>query len=142
MLPIFIYADTITLKDGKHSSCIIQWPDYGHMPDYSFTLYTLILGFVIPLIFIITFYFLVLRKLRNVGPKGTKSRSKRKSHRKVTKLVVTVVTVYIMCWLPYWVSQVALITSSPETCNTRLGLTIFLLVSCLGYSNSAINPIL
>ena len=52
----------------------------------------------------------VIIKLRSVGPRGQeRSLSKRKSHRKVTKLVLTVITVYIICWLPHWVTQIALI---------------------------------
>ncbi|XP_053676674.1 somatostatin receptor type 2-like [Anopheles nili] len=143
MLPIMIYADVIEQKPNTYS-CQILWPEtHGHLPGYTFTVYSLILGFVIPLCFIMTFYCLVIRKLRNVGPKTTgKSRGKRRSHRKVTKLVLTVITVYILCWLPYWISQVALITSDFETCSTRLDLILFLLVGCLGYINSAINPIL
>ncbi|XP_058066546.1 somatostatin receptor type 2-like [Anopheles bellator] len=144
MLPIMIYADVIEQKPNTYS-CQILWPEaHGHLPGYTFTVYSLILGFVIPLCFIMTFYCLVIRKLRNVGPKttGGKSRGKRRSHRKVTKLVLTVITVYILCWLPYWISQVALITSDFETCGTRLDMILFLLVGCLGYINSAINPIL
>ena len=54
----------------------------------------------------------VIIKLRSVGPRGQeRSQSKRKSHRKVTKLVLTVITVYIICWLPHWVTQIALIRS-------------------------------
>jgi len=33
--------------------------------------------------------------------------------RKVTKLVLTVITVYILCWLPHWVTQLALISQPP-----------------------------
>lgn len=36
----------------------------------------------------------------------------------------------------------ALINSSPEQCQSKLEITIFILVGCLGYSNSSINPIL
>jgi allatostatin C receptor len=36
----------------------------------------------------------------------------------------------------------ALISSSPEFCQSKLEITIFILVGCLGYSNSAMNPIL
>ncbi|CRK93695.1 CLUMA_CG007223, isoform A [Clunio marinus] len=36
----------------------------------------------------------------------------------------------------------ALINSSPELCQSKLEITIFVLVGCLGYSNSAINPLL
>lgn len=36
----------------------------------------------------------------------------------------------------------ALINSSPDSCQSKLEITIFILVGCLGYSNSAMNPIL
>lgn len=36
----------------------------------------------------------------------------------------------------------ALIHSPPESCQSKLEITIFILVGCLGYSNSAMNPIL
>lgn len=143
MLPIMIYGDIIEVMPNYYS-CQIVWPEtHEHMQGYTFTLYSLILGFVIPLCFIMTFYCLVIRKLRNVGPKTTnKSRGKRRSHRKVTKLVLTVITVYILCWLPYWISQIAIINSPFGTCSSRLDIILFLLVGCLGYINSAINPIL
>jgi hypothetical protein len=37
---------------------------------------------------------------------------------------------------------VALINSPPDICKSRLEITIFVLVGLLGYSNSAMNPIL
>lgn len=143
MLPIIIYGTAIEDKPN-HYTCNIEWPESNEQSGMSFTLYSLILGFAIPLCFIMTFYLLVIRKLRKVGRRTLqKAQSKRRSqHRKVTKLVLTVITVYVLCWLPYWVGQVVLIFSSPEICYTRLHVTIFLFVGCLGYSNSAINPIL
>lgn len=36
----------------------------------------------------------------------------------------------------------ALIHSPPESCQSKLEILIFILVGCLGYSNSAMNPIL
>lgn len=142
MLPVLLYANTIE-KDSKNKmSCIIEWPrEHIAGSGTTFTLYSLILGFAIPLSLILCFYYLVIRKLQTVGPK-TKSKEKKRSHRKVTKLVLTVITVYVLCWLPYWISQVALINSPPDTCKSRLEITIFVLVGCLGYSNSAMNPIL
>lgn len=71
-----------------------------------------------------------------------KSKEKKKSHRKVTKLVLTVITVYVLCWLPYWITQVALIFTPPKQCQSKIVITIFLLAGCLSYSNSAMNPIL
>lgn len=140
MLPVILFANTV--ENGGHISCNIKWPEAQNTQSgTTFILYSLALGFATPLIFILGFYCLVIRKLHTVGPKH-KSKEKKRSHRKVTKLVLTVITVYILCWLPYWISQVALITSSPGKCASRLEITIFLLVGCLGYSNSAMNPIL
>lgn len=145
MLPVILYSNIITYpvaKDKVKNSCIIMWPqEIGVHSPTMFTLYSLILGFAVPLTLIFGFYYMVIRKLRTVGPKR-KSKEKRRSHRKVTKLVLTVITVYMLCWLPYWISQVALINSPPDICKTRLEITIFVLVGCLGYSNSAMNPIL
>ncbi|XP_046807672.1 somatostatin receptor type 2 [Lucilia cuprina] len=140
MLPVILFANTV--ENGEHRSCNIKWPEAQNTQSgTTFILYSLALGFATPLIFILGFYCLVIRKLHTVGPKH-KSKEKKRSHRKVTKLVLTVITVYILCWLPYWISQVALITSPPGNCVSRLEITIFLLVGCLGYSNSAMNPIL
>ncbi|EDV94260.1 somatostatin receptor type 2 [Drosophila grimshawi] len=137
MLPVILFASTVESAPG-HISCSIEWPEA--QSDSVFILYSLVLGFATPLIFIMIFYCLVIRKLHTVGPKH-KSKEKKRSHRKVTKLVLTVITVYIMCWLPHWISQVALINSTPG-CNSRLQLAVFLACGCLSYSNSAMNPIL
>lgn len=142
MLPIMLYGNIVEKYNGGFT-CNVLWPEsHGHLPGFSFTIYSLVLGFAAPLCFIMTFYCMVIKKLRNVAKKTNKVKGKRRSHRKVTKLVLTVITVYILCWLPYWISQVALISTPEKMCSTRLEVTIFLLVGCLGYSNSAINPIL
>lgn len=144
MLPIIIYGTAIEHEDQPGQfTCNIEWPESHNHSGLSFTLYSLILGFAIPLSFIMTFYLLVIRKLRKVSKRTShKSQNKRRSHRKVTRLVLTVITVYILCWSPHWISQVSLITWPPEKCYTRLHVTMFLFFGCLGYCNSAINPIL
>ncbi|BFF97552.1 somatostatin receptor type 2 [Drosophila madeirensis] len=142
MLPVILFASTVPAENGL-LSCNIEWPDTQNLDsDSTFILYSLVLGFATPLTFILVFYCLVIRKLHTVGPKH-KSKEKKRSHRKVTKLVLTVITVYIMCWLPHWISQVALINSVPNPCGaSRLELAVFLVCGCLSYSNSAMNPIL
>jgi allatostatin C receptor len=87
------------------------------------------------------FYYLVIRKLKTIGPK-TKSKEKKRSHRKVTNLVLTIITCYIFFWSPYWLTQIFLISRPPEHCNTESENLVFILVGCLSYSNSSINPIL
>nr|AOV81581.1 allatostatin receptor type C [Carausius morosus] len=140
MIPIFIYANIMTNENVV--SCNILWPESENVSSQgAFTLYTFILGFSIPLMLISVFYILVIRKLKTVGPKN-KSKEKKKSHRKVTKLVLTVITVYVLCWLPYWLTQMALIFTPPKQCQSRVSITVSLLAGCLSYSNSAMNPIL
>lgn len=87
------------------------------------------------------FYYLVIRKLKTLGPK-TKSKEKKRSHRKVTNLVLTIITCYIVFWSPYWILQIFLISTPAEHCKTKLEIVVFVLVGCLAYSNSSINPLL
>ncbi|CAH1122702.1 unnamed protein product [Ceutorhynchus assimilis] len=112
--------------------------EFDSSPAFIFTIYTFVFSFAIPLTLILFFYSQVLRKLKTVGPKN-KSREKKRSHRKVTNLVSSVVLVYIICWAPYWVTQLAISNSNH---NDTLDITLHLLASCLSYSNSAVNPIL
>ncbi|XP_034840497.1 somatostatin receptor type 2 [Maniola hyperantus] len=140
MTPIFMYTTLIESENGL--SCNIVWPEREfNKGQTSFTLYSFALGFAAPLTLIFVFYCLVIRKLKTVGPKN-KSKEKKRSHRKVTKLVLTVIAVYVLCWLPYWAFQVALIYSPPNECASRITITVFLVAACFSYSNSAMNPIL
>ena len=163
MVPVFMYAATITKQDTGGESCNIFWPfeedtvpsgphlnstlDSKKTPQRvingqtAFTFYSFILSFAIPLILILIFYVLVIIKLKTVGPKN-KSKEKKKSHRKVTRLVLTVITVYILCWLPYWITQLALIFTPPGRNQDKVMVAIMLLAGCLSYSNSAMNPVL
>lgn len=98
-------ATTIEKFPGSEQmTCNILWsdPKVGTLGGSTFILYSLILGFAIPLSLILVFYYLVIKKLQTVGPKN-KSKDKKRSHRKVTRLVLTVITVYVLCWTPYWV---------------------------------------
>ncbi|XP_025987139.1 somatostatin receptor type 2 [Solenopsis invicta] len=139
MIPVFLYTDAMEFSEGV-ISCNIYWPN-NHGGHIAFIFYTFILSFAVPLLFIVIFYCLVIKKLRTVGPKN-KSNDKKRSHRKVTRLVLTVIAVYVFCWLPYWVTQLALVHTPPKQCQSKISITIFLLAGFLSYSNSAMNPIL
>ncbi|KAM7358565.1 uncharacterized protein ACRADG_003493 [Cochliomyia hominivorax] len=143
MLPVILFANTVRQEDGINFSCNIDWPEvYKKHSGTTFILYTFILGFATPLCFILVFYYLVIRKLHSVQLKH-KSKEKKRSHRKVTRLVLTVITVYILCWLPHWISQVSLISAFVGQRElSRFEILLFLLFGCLAYSNSAMNPIL
>lgn len=142
MVPIYIYANVVDSMNGTTLSCNIIWPESSFMNGQkAFTLYSFTLGFAIPLVLILLFYFLVICKLRTVGPKN-RSKEKKRSHRKVTYLVLTVITVYVICWLPYWITQVYITLLPPMQGQSHLGLTIILIAGSLSYANSAMNPIL
>lgn len=139
MVPIYIYANIL---ESETVSCNIYWPESDFMNGQkAFTLYSFTLGFAIPLVLILLFYFLVICKLRTVGPKN-RSKEKKRSHRKVTYLVLTVITVYVICWLPYWITQVYITLLPPRQGQGHVGFTIILLAGSLSYANSAMNPIL
>ncbi|GJQ71703.1 GPRALS3 [Trypoxylus dichotomus] len=141
MLPIINNSTQIDNPDGNTTSCIIDLNSTTILDSpKTFTLYSFVLGFATPLCLILIFYCLVIQKLKTVGPQN-KSKEKKRSHRKVTKLVLTVVTVYVLCWSPYWVSQLTVVFADNRSVTT-FEKTVHLLVSCLSYSNSAMNPIL
>ena len=135
MIPVFMYADL-----SAQGTCNIFWID-SHGDQTIFTIYSFVFSFALPLLLTFIFYTLVVQKLKTVGPKN-KSKEKRRTHRKVTKLVLTVIAVYVICWLPYWCTQIALTYTPPNKCHSPITVTMFLLAGSLSYSNSAINPIL
>lgn len=152
IFPIIVHSKEVQIRDINGTiitkTCAITFSD--NTTDLSnkskayattFTLYTFVFSFAIPLCLILVFYCLVIRKLQTVGPQN-KSKEKRRSHKKVTNLVLTVVTVYILCWLPYWMTQISILFPGSDDSKSNFIVTIHLLASCLSYSNSAINPIL
>lgn len=63
---------------------------------------------------------------------------RRKSERRVTLMVVTIVLVFILCWLPFFTTNIVnLIHIIPET-NT----TLYFFLVILTYVNSCANPFL
>ncbi|KAF2361111.1 G protein-coupled receptor rhodopsin-like [Trinorchestia longiramus] len=138
--PMVMYANTLEL-DGE-INCNVFFPTVFEISGHViFTLYSFILSFGIPFSLIFIFYVLVIHKLQTVGPKS-KSKEKKKSHRKVTKLVLTVILVYAVCWLPYWVLQLTLISGQARAGRSPYQVFTFVFCNCLTYINSAINPIL
>ena len=138
--PISMYATTVEVDCAEN--CNVFFPSVRGISGHTFfTLYTFVLGFAIPFMFIFFFYTLVILKLRTVGPEN-KSKEKKKSHRKVTKMVLKVIMVYLFCWLPYWVLQITLIAAVYKIPHNSFKIFVFFFTSVLSYINSAVNPIL
>ncbi|XP_064639576.1 somatostatin receptor type 2-like [Lineus longissimus] len=142
MMPIMLYTKTAP-RGENILACTISWPSGQPIPpDKAFIWYTFLLGFAIPTALISVFYFLVITRLRTVGP-VKKSKERRRSHRKVTRLVLTVIAVYFFCWVPYWIFQVHLTFASPSFgVNDSWKIYVFQVITILSYANSSLNPIL
>ncbi|XP_067852017.1 melanin concentrating hormone receptor 2b [Heptranchias perlo] len=133
-VPVMLYSRTIQMGDSE--VCILDLPS-GVKDMYWYTLYQSILGFIIPLIIISTFYSMTLyhvfNSLRRVGKKQS-VQAKR-----ATKTVLMIIAVFLVCWSPFHVMQVLNLTSvSP----TLLFLYIYHISICLSYAHSCINPLL
>lgn len=157
MTPINIYS---TVEVNKKPVCKIAWPDSAS--QVYFTFYTFCLGYAIPVILIVIFYTLIVKRLRSSGPEN-RNRSKQN---KVTTLVLVVVLSYIILWLPYWSNQVYLVVQLTKYLSMRASNVTFESMSAndtdtaaqqqsiqnsiilsfffqsLSYTNSAINPVL
>ena len=106
--------------------------------EKAFIWYGMLLGFVIPIGFIIVCYSQVVLKMRNIGPR-TKSKERLKANRRVTKMVLTVIAVYVVCWLPYWIQQIIL-TFLDQGHSSLWVILSFMAITILSYSNSMLNP--
>ena len=76
----------------------------------------------------------------------TRASRKKNTRKKVTRLVFTVIIAYVICWLPYWLGQIALTVHNMNLFPlpvSHIGLFNYNIVaSIFMYCNSAINPIL
>ncbi|XP_042195998.1 melanin-concentrating hormone receptor 2 [Callorhinchus milii] len=133
-VPVMLYSKTIQVEDFE--VCVVDLPS-GPKDMYWYTLYQSILGFMIPLIIISTFYsltlFHVFKSLRRVG------RRQSVPARRATKTVLMVITVFLVCWSPFHVMQVLNLTT---TVPTPLFLYSYHVSICLSYAHSCINPLM
>ena len=142
MIPVILFAELIVRK--PYESCQMVWPSaHAQIGQKIFLIYTLLLGFAIPVFVITCLYSLIVLKLKRTSPSLGVSAKKRSHATKVTKLVTVIISVFILCWLPYWLFQAYLIKSIPLTKQLHPYL-VYLFQACtiLSYANSMVNPIL
>ncbi|KAK6297949.1 hypothetical protein J4Q44_G00310040 [Coregonus suidteri] len=132
-VPVMIYAVVVRKRDLQMCMMLLDGPE----DMYWYTLYQSILGFILPLVIISTFYsltlFHVFRSIRRV---------KRKQSvwaKRATKTVVMVIALFLVCWSPYHVIQVINLSNNRPT-NTFV--YVYNISICLSYSHSCINPLM
>nr|CAB3227106.1 C3a anaphylatoxin chemotactic receptor-like [Phallusia mammillata] len=101
-----------------------------------------VIGFLIPFIIISISYILIIKHLRvsenkiaNMTGKKTVNMRKR-----VTRMVAMLVICFVICWLPYHIFNLSKIQGFHISTTACFGIEQFLVA--LGFSNSAINPLL
>ncbi|XP_054614520.1 somatostatin receptor type 5-like [Dunckerocampus dactyliophorus] len=135
VLPVTIYSH---VQEGLNT-CNITWPEMQNWWSVVFILYTSILGFFGPLLVISICYLLIVIKVRSAGVRAGVTK-RRKSERKVTRMVVIIVLVFVLCWMPFFTTNIVnLVYIIPEN-NATAAVYFFLVI--LTYVNSCANPIL
>ena len=101
MTPIWMYADVTNGSHGNVSICRINWPAQDYQKYVWFwTIFQLIIGFVLPICIMVVCYLCLLRHLVTNRSPGTQDRA-RQPLKKVTAMVFIVTVVFVICWTPY-----------------------------------------
>uniref|UniRef100_A0A8D0BVD7 Neuropeptides B and W receptor 1 n=1 Tax=Salvator merianae TaxID=96440 RepID=A0A8D0BVD7_SALMN len=137
ILPFSVFAKIHTEK-GR-SQCVFVFPSPESFWWKVSRLYTLILGFAIPVSTICILYSTMLYKLRRMHLHSN-AKALDKAKKKVTIMVLIILAVCLFCWTPYHLSTVvALTTDIPQT-PVVIGISYF--ITTLSYANSCLNPFL
>ncbi|XP_034088565.1 melanin-concentrating hormone receptor 2 [Gymnodraco acuticeps] len=132
-VPVMLYAKAV--RRQQFEVCIIDLE--GPEDMYWYTLYQSILGFIIPLFIISTFYSLTLYHVFS-----SIRRVKRKQSvwaKRATKMVLMVIALFLICWSPYHVIQVINLSNDNQNLAFIYAYNISI---CLCYSHSCINPLM
>uniref|UniRef100_A0A3B3Z960 G-protein coupled receptors family 1 profile domain-containing protein n=1 Tax=Periophthalmus magnuspinnatus TaxID=409849 RepID=A0A3B3Z960_9GOBI len=134
-LPVTIFSNV----QDNFNNCNITWPEPNNLWSNVFILVTAILGFFGPVVVICLCYLLLVIKVRSAGAKAGLTK-RRKSERKVTRMVVIIVLVFVLCWLPFFTTNIVnLVYTIPES---SFNIAIYFILVILTYVNSCSNPIL
>ncbi|XP_020794520.1 somatostatin receptor type 5-like [Boleophthalmus pectinirostris] len=138
----FLIALPVTICSNvqeNFNTCNITWPEPKNLWSNVFILVTSILGFFGPVVVICLCYLLLVIRVRSAGAKAGLTK-RRKSERKVTRMVVIIVLVFVLCWLPFFITNIVnLVYTIPESSTT---VAIYFILVILTYVNSCSNPIL
>ncbi|XP_078608669.1 somatostatin receptor type 2-like [Branchiostoma floridae x Branchiostoma japonicum] len=158
-IPHIWYARVLVYSGGT-SHCVLELPATAEDPNLWHRVsvaYSFIVGFVVPLIIIITCYSLIIHSISNSDVLSTPDRAdglvpaggrqqnpghaaRVHRHKKLTRLVLMLVAAFVLCWLPYHVFHIVRLIVLPKMSKTWLLLA--LTFNALSFTNSVINPIL
>ncbi|XP_051788456.1 neuropeptides B/W receptor type 2b [Erpetoichthys calabaricus] len=140
VLPFTVFAGVYTVpEEPDHKSCVLSFPGSETFWVKAGRIYTLILGFAIPVSTICILYTMMLYKLRNMRL-NSNAKVLDKAKKKVTVMVFIVLAVCLFCWTPFHLSTIVALTTDLQTTPLVIGISYF--ITSLSYANSCLNPFL
>ncbi|XP_006132541.2 neuropeptides B/W receptor type 2 [Pelodiscus sinensis] len=138
ILPFFIFAN-VYVDNLQIKSCGLNFPKPEKFWFKASRIYTLILGFAIPVSTICILYTMMLYKLRNMHL-NSNAKALDKAKKKVTIMVFIVLAVCLFCWTPFHLSTIVALTTDLTQTSLVIGIAYF--ITSLSYANSCLNPFL
>ncbi|XP_028850386.1 neuropeptides B/W receptor type 2-like [Denticeps clupeoides] len=141
VLPFTVFAGVYVNPEDVESrkSCVLSFPSPESFWFRASRIYTLVLGFVIPVSTICILYSVMLYKLRNMQL-NSNAKALDKAKRKATVLVFIVLAVCLFCWTPFHLSTIVALTTDLPATPLVIGISYF--ITSLSYANSCLNPFL
>ncbi|XP_051736756.1 G protein-coupled receptor 8 [Ctenopharyngodon idella] len=141
VMPFTFFAGIYVSPDDAESrkSCVLSFPSPESFWFKASRIYTLVLGFVIPVSTICILYSVMLYKLRRTRL-NSNGKALDKAKKRVTMMVFIVLAVCLFCWTPFHLSTVVALTSDLPTTPLVIGISYF--ITGLSYANSCLNPFL
>ncbi|KAG8447199.1 hypothetical protein GDO86_014605 [Hymenochirus boettgeri] len=138
VLPFTVFAG-VYMDDLKSKSCGLNFPKPEKLWFKASRIYTLILGFAIPVSTICVLYMAMLYKLRNMRL-NSNAKALDKAKKRVTVMVFVVVAVCLFCWTPFHLATIVSLTTDLQETSLVIGISYF--ITSLSYANSCLNPFL
>ncbi|CAL8324682.1 unnamed protein product [Merluccius merluccius] len=140
VMPFTVFAEVFVNPDTtKRKTCVLSFPSPEGSWFKASRIYTLVLGFAIPVSTICILYTAMLYKLRNMRL-NSNAKALDKAKKKVTVMVFVVLAVCLFCWTPFHLSTIVALTTDLSATPLLIGISYF--ITSLSYANSCLNPFL
>ncbi|XP_036386117.1 neuropeptides B/W receptor type 2-like [Megalops cyprinoides] len=140
VMPFTVFAGIyVNPEDRDRKSCVLSFPSPESFWFKASRIYTLLLGFAIPVSTICILYTMMLYKLRNMRL-NSNAKALDKAKKKVTIMVFIVLAVCLFCWTPFHLSTIVALTTDLNSTPLVIGISYF--ITSLSYANSCLNPFL
>uniref|UniRef100_A0A8C5QFI6 Neuropeptides B and W receptor 2 n=1 Tax=Leptobrachium leishanense TaxID=445787 RepID=A0A8C5QFI6_9ANUR len=138
VLPFTVFAG-VYMDNMQIKSCGLNFPKPERTWFKASRIYTLMLGFAIPVSTICILYMVMLYKLRHMRL-NSNAKALDKAKKRVTVMVFVVLAVCLFCWTPFHLATIVSLTTDLQETSLVIGISYF--ITSLSYANSCLNPFL